>query len=110
MSFFISDAMAQSQAAEQGNPVITLVFMIGIFAVMYFLMIRPQQKRVKEHQNMVDALQVDDEVITNGGVLGKITLVEETFVKVDIAANTEVYVQRDGVAKVLPKGTIKSLK
>lgn len=110
MSFFISDAMAQSQAAEQGNPVVTLVFMIGIFAVMYFLMIRPQQKRVKEHQNMVDALQVGDEVITNGGTLGKITFVEETFVKVDIAPNTEVYVQRNGIAKVLPKGTIKSLK
>lgn len=110
MSFFISDAMAQSQAAGQGNPAITLVFMIGIFAVMYFLMIRPQQKRVKEHQAMVDALQVGDEVITNGGTLGKVTLVEETFVKVEVAANTEVYVQRNGIAKVLPKGTIKSLK
>ncbi|WP_154222125.1 preprotein translocase subunit YajC [Marinicella rhabdoformis] len=110
MNFLISDAMAQSGAQQQSDPMITLFFMVGIFAVMYFLMIRPQQKRMKAHQEMVNALGVGDEVITNGGTLGKITHVDETFAKVEIAENTEVHVQRSAIAKVLPKGTIKSLK
>lgn len=110
MNFFISDAAAQSGAQQQGDPMVTLFFMVGIFAVMYFLMIRPQQKRMKAHQEMVNALAVGDEVISNGGTLGQVTAVEETFIKMDIAEGVSVHVQRSAVAKVLPKGTIKSLK
>lgn len=110
MNFFISDAAAQSGAQQQGDPMMTLLFMVAIFAVMYFLMIRPQQKRMKAHQAMVNALAVGDEVISNGGTLGSITHVDETFVKMTIADGVEVHVQRSAIAKVLPKGTIKSLK
>ncbi len=110
MNFFISDAAAQSGAQQQGDPMVTLLFMVGIFAVMYFLMIRPQQKRMKAHQEMVNTLAVGDEVISNGGTLGKVTLVDETFIKMEISEGLEIHVQRSAVAKVLPKGTIKSLK
>ena len=83
---------------------------IIMFVLLYFLMIRPQMKRAKEHKTMVDALQKGDEVITAGGVLGRITGVSDAYVTVEIAADTEVSVQRSAVQTLLPKGTIKSIK
>ncbi len=109
MNFFISDAMAQS-GGQAGNPFGTLIFIGVFFVIMYFMLIRPQNKRMKAHNEMVNALAVGDEVITNGGTLGAIVAVDEAFVKVEISPGTEIHVQRSAVAKVLPKGTIKSLK
>jgi preprotein translocase subunit YajC len=77
-------------------------------AVLYFLMIRPQMKRAKEHKAMVEGLQKGDEVVTAGGVLGRITKVGDSYVSVEIANNVEIQVQRGAVQTVLPKGTIKA--
>lgn len=109
MNFFISDAMAQSGGAA-ANPMGSFIFIGIFFVIMYFMLIRPQQKRMKAHNEMVTALAVGDEVITNGGTLGAIVAVDDAFIKVEISPGTEIHVQRSAVAKVLPKGTIKSLK
>ena len=108
MSFFISDAMAQGASAQGGTLelILPLLLMFGIF---YFLLIRPQQKKAKEHKNMVEALGKGDEVITNGGLLAKITDVDENFLTCQIADKVEVRIQRHAVTSVLPKGTIKNL-
>jgi preprotein translocase subunit YajC len=108
MNFFISDAMAQSGGAA--NPMGSFIFIGVFFVIMYFMLIRPQQKRMKAHNEMVSALAVGDEVITNGGTLGAVVAVDDAFIKVEIAPGTEIHVQKSAVAKVLPKGTIKSLK
>jgi len=83
---------------------------ILMFVLLYFLMIRPQMKRAKEHKTMVEALQKGDEVITAGGVLGRITKVSEAYILVEIAPNTEISVQKAAVQTLLPKGTIKSIQ
>jgi len=108
MGFFISDAMAQGAPAQGGTLelILPLLLMFGIF---YFLLIRPQQKKAKEHKNMVEALGKGDEVITNGGLLAKITDVDENFLTCQIADKVEVRIQRHAVTSVLPKGTIKNL-
>ncbi|MFA7619533.1 MAG: preprotein translocase subunit YajC [Thiohalomonadaceae bacterium] len=110
MSFFISDAFAQAapQAQQPGILEALLPFII-LFVVFYFLLIRPQQKRVKEHKKMVGALSKGDEVVTQGGVYGRITEASENHVELEIADGVKVKVQRQSVASVLPKGTIKSL-
>ncbi|MCX7553629.1 preprotein translocase subunit YajC [Marinicella sp. S1101] len=109
MNFFISDAMAQS-GGQAANPMGSFIFIGIFFVIMYFMLIRPQQKRMKAHNELVSNLAVGDEVITNGGTLGAIVAVDDAFIKVEIAAGTEIHVQKSAVAKVLPKGTIKSLK
>ena len=86
----------------------SIFLIVAMFAVLYFLMIRPQMKRAKEHKTMVDALQKGDEVITAGGVLGRITRVGDSYVSVEVANNVEIQVQRAAVQTVLPKGTIKT--
>jgi len=106
MGFFISDAYAQQGGA--GAPGLDILFLVLLFAVFYFLLIRPQQKRAKEHKKMVEALTKGDEVVTNGGLLGKITNVGDNFVTVEVAENIQVKVQRSSVAATMPKGTIKS--
>jgi preprotein translocase subunit YajC len=83
--------------------------LILLFAVFWFLLIRPQQKRQKEHKAMVEALKKGDEVVTNGGVLGRITKVGESFVSVEVADGMEIRVQRAAIAALMPKGTIKAL-
>ena len=105
MSFFISDAMAQT-AAAQPNTSMNLIFMILLFAVFYLLLIRPQQKRQKEHRAMVAGLETGDEVVTMGGVLGKITKVDENFVTLEIAKGTEIRLQKASVQAMMPKGTV----
>jgi preprotein translocase subunit YajC len=109
MSFFISDALAQEAAASQGDPLLGLLFPIGLVVLLYFLMIRPQVKRQKEHKKMVEALTKGDEVTTMGGLVGRITDLGENFAKVEIAEGVEVKVRRQAVESVLPKGSIKEL-
>ena len=87
----------------------TFLPLILMFVVMYFLMIRPQQKRAKEQKAMMDALAKGDEVITAGGMLGKVSKVSDTYVTIEVAANTEIVVQKHSITTLLPKGTIKSL-
>jgi preprotein translocase subunit YajC len=108
MNLFISDAWAQAAGAPQQGGLMSLLPLIAIFVVFYFLLIRPQQKRAKEHKKMTEALAKGDEVITNGGTLGKITDVGETFATVEIAQGVEIKVQRSAVQALMPKGTIKS--
>ena len=109
---FISNAYAQSAAAPSGLEGLLgspMVFFILMFVVMYFFMIRPQMKRQKEQQAMMNALAKGDEVVTSGGMLGKVTKVADAYVTLDIANGTEVIVQKKAVVTLLPKGTIKSL-
>jgi preprotein translocase subunit YajC len=112
-SVFISEAFAQAAPAAPaatdspfGN-LGTMLPLVLMFVVLYFVMIRPQMKRQKEHKTMIDALAKGDEVVTTGGVLGKITKMGESFVGVEIANGVEIQVQRAAVVQVLPKGTVK---
>ena len=105
---FISNAWAQAAGGTAGGGFESIFLIIAMFAVLYFLMIRPQMKRAKEHKTMVEALQKGDEVVTAGGLLGKITRVGESYVSVEVANNVEIQVQRAAVQTVLPKGTIKT--
>lgn len=107
MDFFISSAMAQDAAAPAGG-LMQFLPLIVIFAVFYFMLIRPQMKRAKEHRNLVSALGKGDEVVTNGGLLGKITDLSDAFVTVEIAEGVQIKLQRNAVTTVMPKGTIKS--
>ena len=108
MSFIINDALAQS-ADSSTSGILSFLPLIVLFAVFYFLLIRPQQKKAKQHKNMVGALKKGDEIITNGGVLAKIIDVGESFLTCEIAEKVEVKIQSHAVSTVLPKGTIKSL-
>jgi preprotein translocase subunit YajC len=106
----ISDAFAQAtQTAPQGMDIQMIVMFGGLFAVMYFLMIRPQAKRAKEHKAMLAALQKGDEVVMAGGVLGKVTKVGDNYVSVEVAPSVEIQVQKPSVTMVLPKGTLKNV-
>jgi len=109
MSFFISDAMAQAAPAGQGNPIMSFLPLVILFVIFYFLLIRPQQKKAKEHKQMVENLSKGDEIVTQGGILGKVTNVSDSYLTCKIADNVEVKVQSHAVATVLPKGTIKNL-
>ncbi len=111
---FISNAYAQASAdaagaAGLGSSFANFLPIIIMFLVLYFLMIRPQVKRQKEQKNMMDALAKGDEVVTAGGILGKITKVSDAYVTLEIAENTEILVQKSAVSTLLPKGSIKSL-
>jgi preprotein translocase subunit YajC len=85
------------------------IMMILMFVVLWFIMVRPQMKRAKEHKALVEGLQKGDEVVAGGGMIGRITKVSDAYVTLEIAENTEVVVQRSAVQTVLPKGTLKSL-
>lgn len=107
---FISLAFAQAAppaATGTQGMLSTLLLFGGMGLVMYFLMIRPQMKRQKEHKTMVDALAKGDEVVTVGGMLGKVTKLGETYLHVEVANGVELQVQRNSVVQVLPKGTVK---
>lgn len=106
MDFLISNAYAQAGGGTE--TLLSLLPLVLIFVVFYFLLIRPQTKRQKEHREMVAALAKGDEVSTAGGLLGKIIEVSDSFVKVEIADNVVVTVQKHTVSAVLPKGTIKA--
>ena len=106
MDFFISNAYAQDAAAQGG--LMSFLPLIVIFVVFYFMLIRPQMKRSKEHKKLVEQLNKGDEVITNGGLLGRITDVSDAFITLEVADNVQIKLQRQAVANVMPKGTIKS--
>jgi preprotein translocase subunit YajC len=105
----ITPAYAQT-GGPGGSDLMTFLPMVAIFVVFYFLLIRPQQKKAKEAKAMLEALQKGDEVITAGGVLGRISKMGEAYVTIEIAPNTEVSVQKAAVQTVLPKGTLKSIQ
>ncbi|MCY3768965.1 MAG: preprotein translocase subunit YajC [Gammaproteobacteria bacterium] len=106
MNLLISDALAQS-GGDAGSSLIGILPMILIFVVFYFLLIRPQQKRTKEHKSMVAGLEKGDEIVTSGGTLGKILKVDDSFITVEISQGVEIQVQRMAVAQMMPKGTVK---
>lgn len=112
MSFFISQAYAEGGAAagQQGatDPMMSMLFFVGMIVIFYFLLIRPQQKRAKEHRKMVEAIGKGDEVVTNGGILGKIVEMSDQYMTVEIADNVQVKIQRSAVSTVLPKGSLKA--
>ncbi|MEW7976223.1 MAG: preprotein translocase subunit YajC [Candidatus Sedimenticola endophacoides] len=110
MSFFISDAMAQAAGgAPAGGGLEGLILPVGLIIMLYFLMIRPQMKRQKEHKKLVDALAKGDEVQTDGGMLGKIVDLGENFVLLEIADGVNIKIRRAAVNSVMPKGSIKEL-
>lgn len=109
---FISSAFAQTApaAAAGGDIQSTLMSMLPLllmFAVLYFVMIRPQMKKQKEHRSMIEALAKGDEVVTAGGMLGKVSKIGDAYISVELAAGVEVQMQRQAVVQVLPKGTLK---
>ncbi|MBT6274000.1 MAG: preprotein translocase subunit YajC [Chromatiales bacterium] len=106
MDFFISNAHAQEGPA--GGGIGNFLFVIVLFAVFYFLLIRPQQKRAKAHQKLIAELKVGDEVVTQGGLLGRISETSDNFLHVELASGVEVKLQRGAVSAVMPKGTIKA--
>ncbi|MDR9406121.1 MAG: preprotein translocase subunit YajC [Spiribacter sp.] len=105
MDFFISDALAQSGEPTAG--LTGLIFPIALIVIFYFLLIRPQQKRAKEHKKLVQNLGKGDEVLTTGGIVGRITDVGDTFSSLELADGVEVRLQKSAVAQVLPKGSLK---
>jgi len=108
MSFFVSDAMAQG-AAPGGDGGLSIIFLIGMFVIMYFFLIRPQVKRQKEHKSMVESLKKGDEIQTMGGMMGKILELGDNFMKVEVADNVVVTVRKASVEAVMPKGSLKEL-
>jgi preprotein translocase subunit YajC len=107
---FITPAHAQAAGGMPGGDLMTFLPMIAIFVVFYFLLIRPQQKKAKEAKAMLDALQKGDEVVTAGGLLGRITALTDQYVTVEVAENTEIIVQRGAISQLLPKDSIKTAK
>ena len=107
MDFFISNAYAQQGAG--GGDLLGLLFPVLLLVVFYFLFIRPQQKRQKEHKSMIDTLKKGDEVINNGGLAGTVTAVHDAFVTVKVADSVEVNIQKAAIGALLPKGTLKKL-
>jgi preprotein translocase subunit YajC len=105
---FIGQAWAQG-AGGAGGDLLGLLPIVLMFVVLYFLMIRPQMKRSKEHKAMIEALQKGDEVVTAGGVVGRVAKIGDNYVSLQVADNVEITVQRPSVQLVLPKGTIKAL-
>ena len=110
MDFFIASAHAQAAggAAAAPNPIMSFLPLVVLFGVFYFMLIRPQMKRAKEQRTMVAALNKGDEVLTNGGLLGRIDDISEQFVSLEVASGVVVKMRRDAVSAVLPKGTLKS--
>ena len=108
---FIASAHAQSAGAAGagGAEIFNIVFLVGLFVLFYFIAIRPQRKRQKEHSEMVSALSKGDEVVTSSGILGKISALDENYMVLTVANNVDLKFQRLHVHAVLPKGTLKSI-
>lgn len=105
----ISPAYAQAAGSSPGGDIMAFLPMVAIIVVFYFLLIRPQQKRAKETKAMLSALQKGDEVVTSGGVVGRISKLSDAYADVEVAPNVEITVQRSAISLILPKGTIKAL-
>jgi preprotein translocase subunit YajC len=109
MDFFIANAYAQAAAPGPApNPLLSFLPLLILFGVFYFMLIRPQMKRAKEQRAMIAALAKGDEVLTNGGLLGRIEDIAEQFVTLEVAPNVVVKLQKQAISAVLPKGTLKS--
>ena len=109
MDFFISAAYAQDAAAPAPSIAFNLLFIGGMFVLFYLILWRPQAKRAKEHRELVSGLAKGDEVLTSGGILGRVTKVTEDYVTIEVATGVELNMQKSAVAAALPKGTIKSI-
>lgn len=109
MDFLISDAFAQAGGAPQGVGLNMIVMIGAFFVIMYFMIIRPQSKQAKEHKQLMDSLSKGDEVITGGGLMGRIIGVADQVVQLEIADGCVVRIQKNSVSKLLPKGTLKTL-
>ena len=109
MSFFISDAIADAgtAAAQSPDPLASLILPIGLVVLFYFFLIRPQSKRQKEQKQMIADLQKGEEIITSGGILGKITNINDNFITLEIAKDVSIRIQKAAVQTIMPKGTIK---
>ncbi|HPG60581.1 MAG TPA: preprotein translocase subunit YajC [Casimicrobium sp.] len=107
--FGTAHAQSMFGGGAEGSQLLSLLPMIGIFVVFYFLLIRPQQKRAKEQKAMIDAMQKGDEVVTAGGMVGKVTKLDDNYVTIQVAAGTEIAFQRNAVTALLPKGSIKQI-
>lgn len=109
LDFLIPVAHAQGAGpAQAGSLLSSSLFFIALIAIMYFIMIRPQLKRQKEHRQMIEKLAKGDEVITSGGIAGTVAAIGESFITVEVASGVQLRVQKGAVANVLPKGTLKS--
>ena len=108
MSIFISDAMAEGGAAAGQSGVLSFLPLVIIFVIFYFLIIRPQVKRAKEHKTLTESIGKGDEVVTGGGLLGKVTDVNDNFVTLEVSEGVDVKIQRQSVSSLVPKGTIKT--
>ena len=106
---FISNAFAQAApaAASSENGLLGMLPLVLMFVVLYFVMIRPQMKRQKEHKAMIEAIAKGDEVVTAGGIIGKISKLGDNFVHVEVANGVELQLQRSAITQVLPKGSLK---
>jgi preprotein translocase subunit YajC len=111
MDFFISPAFAGAASASQPSSpaLLDFAFPIVLLVLFYFMLIRPQSKRAKEHRAMQSALSKGDEVVTDGGIMGKITAINDNAISVEIADNVEVKLRRESIQSVMPKGTLKKL-
>ena len=110
IDLLITPAYAQSAPGSMfGGDLMAFLPMVAIFVVFYFLLIRPQQKKAKEAKAMLEALQKGDEVVTAGGILGKISKISDQYMTIEVAPGTEITVQRGAVSQLLPKGTVKAL-
>lgn len=109
MSFFISDAIADAGAAagQSPDPLASLILPIGLVVLFYFFLIRPQSKRQKEQRKMIADLQKGEEVITSGGILGKIININDNFITLEITKDVSLKIQKNAVQTIMPKGTIK---
>ena len=111
MSFFISDAMADAgaTATQSADPLASLILPIGLVVLFYFFLIRPQSKRQKEHKKLISDLQKGEEILTSGGILGKVTNIKDDFITLEIAKDVSLKIQKSAVQTIMPKGTIKEL-
>lgn len=110
MSFLISDAMAAAAPVPaQNDGTFSLIMIAAIFVLFYFMLIRPQNKRAKEHRELLARLKEGDEIITTGGILAKVVAIGDQYLKVSLVKDVEVHLQKGAVSTVLPKGTLKSL-
>lgn len=110
MSLFISDAMAStSAAAPQDGGAFSLVMIGVIFVLFYFMLIRPQNKRAKEHKDMVTSIKKGDEVVTSGGIIGRVSEMNDNYLKLLICDSVEITLQKGSISSVLPKNSIKSM-
>lgn len=110
MSLFISDAYAQAAPAAQDPGIAGLIFPVAILAVFFVLFVWPQHKRGREHKKLISSLSKGNEVVTTGGVLGKVVDLDDNFVQLEVSENVFIHVQRHAIASLMPKGTYKTKK